>query len=82
MTYFSHAGETPLNTARAFIGAWLRDELARRLDLPPAEVDRIMCVLPTNYALLLDSAEGVNVVAEAVAVLANVQAGPFYTRLQ
>ena len=80
---WSLASNRELNTARAMVGAWLQGELAQRLDLPVSEIDRIMCVLPTNYALLMDTAEGVNIVAEAVAVLVGkAGAVPFYTRLQ
>ena len=79
---WSLASNRELNTARAVIGVWLQGELAQRLGLPVSEIDRLMCHLPTNFALMLDTAEGVNVVAEAVATLAGVQAGPFYSRLQ
>lgn len=77
------AGNNELNTARAVVGVWLMGELAQRYGLPIAAVDEAMCVLPTNFALLLDTAEGVNIVAEAVAVLTGQsEIKPFYSRLQ
>ena len=83
MSCWTLATNLELNQARAFMGLWLSGQLANRFNLPLSEVDRIMCLLPTNYALLLDTPEGVNIVAEAVAVLVGqADIRPFYTRLQ
>jgi hypothetical protein len=82
MSCWTLASNQELNQGRAIVGVWLQGELAQRFGIPVPYVEHVMGSMPTNYALLLDTAEGVNIIAQAVATLLGQPTTPFYTRLQ
>jgi len=68
---------------RGIVGMWLTIELAKHHSVPLATIDDVFNRLPTNYANMLDTAEGVNLLSIIVGeALGQSDVEPFYRRLQ
>jgi hypothetical protein len=72
-----------LERGRSVVGEWLIPELAGRLGVPWDEMAQVFAALPTNYVHLLDTAEGINLLAIMSADLLGLpHAEPFFSRHQ